>query len=218
MSRSIPKSVTALVVTTIALDADAGARSITQRCSTKLLGVGLVTHSIDIEGNLKFRVRSRAATLMTGEADLLDWVEDELTLPSFITGYDIVTSVQTLIDKASPAQHLSIAELSNIDWPAAELSLDPTPVHWTPLSDVCAAAGIRVITENVARDQRDWLIGRSAEIEERSLLKAAAIWKLWAVRATQRGFENDRLAAASTRLDAWLDDYLANRTLPVAEL
>ena len=213
----VPSSVTALVVTTITLDAAAAARPITRVENTKLLGVGLVTHGVDIEGNLRFRVRSRAATLLTGEAGLLDWLEDELALPSFITGYNLVTSVQGLIDKASPVQHPSIAALSQIDWRAGELSLDPSPVQQTRFSAACAAASIRVIGEDVARDQRDWLTGHSAKIEERLLLQAAAAWKLYAVLATQRGVEDERLAAASAQLDAWLDGHLAHGALPTVE-
>ena len=218
METSIPSSVTALVVTTITLDAAAAARPIMRVENTKLVGVGLVTHSIDVDGKLRFRVRSRAATLLTGEAGLLDWVEDELALPSFITGYNLVASVQALIDKASPVQHPSITALSQIDWRAGQLSLDPSPVQQAPFSAKCAAVGIRVIGEDVARDQRDWLTGRSAAIEERLLLQAAAAWKLSAVLATQRVVQDGRLAAASAHLDAWLEDLLAHRALPAVEL
>lgn len=218
MTDRIPGSVTTLVVTTITLDATAAARPNTRVDSTKLLGVGLVTHSLGVEGKLRFRVRSRAATLMTSEASLLDWVEDELALPTFITGYNLVSSVQALIDRASPALHPSITELSQIDWQAHQLSLDPGPVQRAPFSAMCEAAGIRVIKENVARDQRDWLTGRSAKIEERLMLQAAAAWKFYAMLATQRGVGDERLAAASAQLDAWLDDHLAHRALPAAEI
>jgi len=217
MDINTPNSVTALVVATIALDA-AAARPATRVESTKLLGVGLVTHSFDADGKLRFRVRSRAATLLTSEAALLDWVEVELALPTFITGYNLITSVQALIYRASPAQHPSIAELSQLDWQAHQLSPAPSPVQRAPLSTACEAVGIRVIKENVARDQRDWLTGRSAKIEERLLLQAAGAWKLWSALAKQRGTEDKRLAAACAHLDARLDAYLAHLTLPVAEL
>lgn len=217
MDSNIPSSVTALVVTTIALDASAAAKT-PRTGNTKLLGIGLVTHNLDVEGNLQFLVRSRAATLLTGEAAILDWIERELAQPTFVTGYNLVSSVLALIDRADPALHPAIVELLQIDWRTHQLSLHASPVQQAPLSVACAAAGIRVIGENVARDQRDWLTGRSAKIEERLILQGAATWKLWAVLAAQRGVQDKRLALASAHLDAWLDAYLAHQQLPAFKL
>lgn len=55
---------------------------------------------------------SHAAALLTAEVPVLDGLEDELAPPAVITGYDLVMSIQALIDREIPARHPSIGGLT----------------------------------------------------------------------------------------------------------
>lgn len=214
----IPNSLTAMVVSTIWLDTGASSPLMPSK-HCKLLGVGLATHSVASDSSLRFRVRSNATTLQCGdERELLAWINDELALPTVIVGCDLESSLQELIDKANPVDHPSIMAMTTDELRAGQLSSPLLGPAWGRLSVACADAGIRVIGENSARDQRDWLSDRSEKIQERLLLQAVATWKLWAASQMQQSVTDERLVVAGTRLDGWLDEQIAYRCLPTAHL
>lgn len=208
----MPPRVTAIAVATI----DLSGRWRTPHPSqpTKLLAGAALLHHRLVGDQLLFSLQSK--TLLAGEVEieLIDWLEDELTLPGLITGYSLEAGILPMLASCSTdTQHIGLAAIQSTEpCNLADLTRLDGAGRVIAFEDVCSREWIEVARADPARDQHLWANDGREHLDAILRSRALATWHLWLSDYQARTNE----IALCLKANQTLHSYLQCSTLPTA--
>jgi len=209
----LPTYVSAVTLMTIDLAAVLRPEQATSQLDhLQLAGAAVVAHRVRPDGSLSFSLEAFAAPAGAGEANVADWLEDELAIGGLITGYGLYSTVLPLIRSVTvPDRHLDLAALAVADTrrfhDLTERLSSGAPVAF---ARACARAGIPVIATDAACEQSWWATGNMSAMVAVLGSRASAMWRLWLDHHVSASGD----VALGRRSLAEFEQWLARQPLP----
>ena len=212
----LPTYVSAVALMTIDLAAVLRPEQATSRLDhLHLAGAGVLAHRIRPDGSLSFSLEAFAAPAGAGEANVADWLEDELAIGGLIAGYGLYSTVLPLIRSVTvPDRHLDLAALAVADTgrfhDLTERLSSGAPVAF---ERACARAGISVIAIDAEQEQSWWATGNTSAMVAVLSSRAIATWQLWLEQHVAASGDVELGQRSLAELEQWR----AEHPLPTAD-